>query len=324
MTVPAADVAVVVCAYTMERVEDLEACMRGLAAQTLTPSEVVMVVDHNEELLAWAGQTLPATLPGLRVVFSAGRQGLSGARNSGVASTSAAVVAFLDDDAVPEPAWLAELVAPFAEADVMGTGGRVRPAWPDRRPSWFPEEFDWVVGASYVGLPTEAADLRNPIGASMAFRREAILLGGGFREGLGRIGRKPLGCEETELSIRIHQAEPTARVRYAPDSVVDHRVSPDRVTFRYFWRRCVAEGNSKAAVAAEVGASSSLSSETAYVKKVLPAGVGLALRDVRAGRLSGAGRATAIVGGAGATAWGYGSEVARRRLARSVPSRPGS
>ncbi len=41
------------------------------------------------------------------------------------------------------------------------------------------------------------------MGAIMALRREACELAGGFDEGLGRLGTRPLGCEETEFAIRV-------------------------------------------------------------------------------------------------------------------------
>src|SRR5262249_31385540 len=142
-------------------------------AQKPAPLEVVLVIDHNDDLLAKArAQFLYDER--VVVVANAQQQGLSGARNTGVAKARGDVVAFLDDDAVARWGWLAWLTeASAAAGGVFGTGGVALPRWETGKPDWFPEDFLWVVGCSYVGLPTEPAPIRNPIGANMAFRRMA-------------------------------------------------------------------------------------------------------------------------------------------------------
>lgn len=298
-----ADVSVVVCIYTARRWADILAGVRSLSVQTLAPREVLIVVDHNDELLEKAEAELASNL--VRVLASTGNPGLSGARNTGVAAATGAIVAFLDDDACPDTNWLERLVAPFAADAVMVTGGRAIAAWPDDRPAWFPEEFDWVVGSAYRGMPTRTSDVRNVLGSSMAVRASAFASVGTFTEGLGRVGTLPLGCEETELCIRIQQANPGARVVYVPESVVHHRVSDDRLAFRYFARRCLAEGASKAQISAIVGAGDATASERTYVVRALPAGVARGLIAAAKGDLDGVRRAAAIVAGLTLTVLGY-------------------
>jgi hypothetical protein len=217
----------------------------------------------------------------------------------------------LDDDAVPADSWLAELLVPFDDPAVIGVGGAALPRWPENRPAWFPPEFDWVVGCSYLGLPTEPTRIRNPIGATMAFRRQAFEVAGGFTEGVGRVGTLPLGCEETEFSIRATGQLPGSRVMYAPESVVHHRVTEDRIAWRYFLRRCYSEGLSKAAVARLVGRESALASEQTYVRQTLPAGIRRDLRRPQPG--ASRRRALATVAGVAAAGAGY----VRARLGRS-------
>src|SRR5205823_13368225 len=136
---------------------------------------------------------------------------------------------------------------------VVGTGGFAEAAWDGGRPPWFPPEFDWVVGCSYVGLPTTRALVRNPIGSTMSFRRAAVLEAGGFRSEIGRVGRSPVGGEETELCIRIGRARPDARIVFVPTARVRHRVPAARATWRYFTSRCYQEGRSKALISRLVG-----------------------------------------------------------------------
>jgi GT2 family glycosyltransferase len=293
--------AVIVCAYTEHRWEQLHAAIGAVRRQTLAPDDVIVVVDHNERLLERVRQDLD----GVQAVANTGRRGLSGSRNTGVAASRSPIIAFLDDDALPAVDWLAKLVEPYVDRSVVATGARCMPAWSGCRPRWFPDEFDWVVGCSYRGLPETVAEVRNPIGAGMSIRRSALEAAGAFREDMGRIGRTPLGCEETELSIRIRQHAPGSRILHVPAAQVAHAVPVDRKGLAYFVRRCHAEGVSKAAVTRSAGAADSLASERHYASRTLPAGVIRGIRDALHGDLAGLGRAGAILLGLGATITGY-------------------
>jgi glucosyl-dolichyl phosphate glucuronosyltransferase len=289
----------VICAYDRDRWLRTVEAVGSVLAQDTAVAEIVVVIDHNAELLALATETWPA--PPVRVVPNAGRRGLSGARNTGVGLAASEIVAFLDDDAVAEPGWIRHLLAAYADDTVVACGGRVQAALDGPRPAWWPAEFDWVVGCSYVGLPTQRADVRNVIGANMSARRQAIVEAGGFQEGIGRVGTRPVGCEETDLLIRLG-----GRVVYEPAAVVHHWVPPTRLSWRYFGARCLAEGLSKAQVAQRVGAQRALASERSYTLKVLPRGMARAL--AHGAPL----RALAIAGGLALTTAGYVSATLGR------------
>lgn len=294
---PTPTVSVVICAYTEERWEDLLAAIASCAAQTQPPQETIVVTDHNPSLFT----RLAAEAPHVRAVENTEAQGLSGARNTGVAVATGDIVAFLDDDAVAADDWLRWLTAPYSDQTVIGVGGSIAPVWPRRRrPLGLPPEFDWVVGCSYRGLPEAQSVVRNMIGANMSLRRAVFEEVGGFRSGMGRIGTTPLGCEETELCIRARRRHPTASIVYEPRALVLHRIAPERMGWRYFRARCYAEGLSKAAVADRTGRRDGLASERAYVLRTLPRGVlagvveTLTLRDL-AGGLRGLGILTGLL-----------------------------
>ncbi|MDD7966784.1 glycosyltransferase family 2 protein [Actinomycetospora lemnae] len=307
-------VTVIICAHTMERQVDLEKSVASVEEQTFPVEEIVVVIDHNEELLAWAR----ARFPRAEVVPSRGRRGLSGARNTGVRAATGDILVFLDDDAAAETDWIARLVEHYEDDAVHGVGGGVLPAWDPAPPFWFPAEFNWVIGCSYVGLPTDVRPVRNAIGANMSYRRETFESAGAFTEGLGRVGSLPLGCEETEFGIRVRAALPGARFLYDPRAEVHHTVKRERRTLRYFVRRCYSEGLSKAAVSDLAGATDALSSERGYVCRVLPRGF---VRGLVA-RRSNPAKAAAIALGLATTIAGYLGGRLRSR-SRSEPAQTG-
>lgn len=296
------DISVVVCAYTEERWDDLVTCVASLQSQTIAPKEIVVVIDHNPRLFARASREFH----GVTVVENGDQRGLSGARNTGIAAASGSIIAFLDEDALAMPDWLEKLGASYADPQVLGVGGSIVPVWAQGRPEWFPEEFDWVVGCVYRGMPESIAPVRNLIGCNMSFRRDVFAAAGGFRNGIGRVGTRPVGCEETELCIRVRQRWPHGQLLYQPQARVYHRVPANRSRWSYFRSRCYAEGLSKALVARLVGAQDGLASERAYVMRTLPRAVGKGIGDAVLRRdRAGLARAGAIAGGLVLTALGY-------------------
>ncbi|MEL7157166.1 MAG: glycosyltransferase [Actinomycetota bacterium] len=297
---------VVICAYTEDRWSDLVNAVSSVSKQSSPAQRTILVIDHNNELLERCRAQFRADA--VDVMANRYGRGLSGGRNTGVEASTAEVVAFLDDDATADDDWLLQFRASFAQPGVVGVGGRIEPVWVGGEPPWFPEEFGWVVGCTYRGMPTTTTPIRNPIGASMAFTVEALQAGGGFDAALGRIGTKPVGCEETELSIRVRRHFGPDAIVYNPDSVVQHHVSPDRGTVRYFLTRGWSEGRSKAAVSARTGADEALESERRYVTTTLPQGVLRGLRQP----ISGWSQAGMIVAGLAVTGLGYVTGRLRR------------
>lgn len=309
---------VVVCVYTEERLSQIRAALDSIARQTVPPSQVIVVADHNQALC----DRLAAEYPNVEVIPSKFDKGLSGARNTGIEHTVGDVVVFLDDDARAEAQWLETLLASYDDESVLGVGGLVLADWsPPGRPAWLPEEFFWVVGCSYRGQPEVKAEVRNPIGANMSFRRSAFDRAGLFDSSVGRTfaSSRPLGCEETEFSIRLHKLSPDGRIIYDPRAVVYHYVDQSRATWRYFLSRCLAEGCSKARVSRLSGASAALSSEKSYVSNTILRAVRRELIGVfRPGRRDSAKRLAALSMGTLSAAAGYLKEMAPQNVRGSA------
>lgn len=323
----APSVAVVVAAYTAERWPQLRQVMAALQTQTRRPDEIVLVIDGAPSL----HEAACAAFGGVRVVSNTRSRGVSGARNTGIELTRADYVAFLDDDAAPESTWLAALLAACDAPTALGAGGALEPAWQGGRPAWFPEEFGWVVGCNYRGLPQRQSPVRNLIGASMCIRRSVFDVVGGFREDIGRVGRRSGGCEETEWCVRAQQALLGGHFRYEPRAVSHHFVSEKRARLSYFCARCYDEGVSKAQVVSSVGAEQGLAAERRHALRTVPRGVARGLRQGLCQRdTAGILRAMALLLGLALATTGYGVgrlamawEATKGRMARGALQRDG-
>src|SRR5512147_3254108 len=135
------DISVVICAYTDKRWDQLCAAVQSAQSQSIAPYEVILVIDHNPNLLERAR----AQFSNIILLENQETHGLAGARNTAIENAQGHIIAFLDDDAVASPNWLQLLLAGYEDPQVAGVGGKLEPLWPKGRPNWFPEEFDWVV-----------------------------------------------------------------------------------------------------------------------------------------------------------------------------------
>ncbi|AFM19321.1 putative glycosyltransferase [Mycolicibacterium chubuense NBB4] len=308
---------VVICAYTLERWDDVLAAVASIRNQTTAPQEIVVVVDHNRDLF----DRLRAAMPDVTVVENARQRGLSGGKDTGVEVTTTDVVAFLDDDAVAHPDWLRHFRDAYIDDNIVGVGGTTLPRWESARPRWFPEEFDWVTGCTFTGR--EPGPVRNLLGGNASFRREVFSVAGGFPSHIGRtsLQSRPLGCEETEFCIRVSQHRPGWRFLFEPKAVIWHRVPAERERFSYFRSRCFAEGLSKAAVTRSVGVTDGLSVERKYTTRILTRGIAKGFGDALRGDPAGIERSYAISVGLLSAAAGYargGVPLRRRNLVREA------
>jgi GT2 family glycosyltransferase len=177
--------------------------------------------------------------PSVRMLWLA-EPGLSRAKNLGLAEAQSQIVAFLDDDTVPDEGWCASLAAAFGRHPTATViGGPIRLA----------EEVDALMlgpeGRGYLGeldLGTEETQCepwRYPYGGNSAVRGGAARAAGGFAEDFGYSGQRLLPNEELDLFRRMESAG--GEVWYTPAAGVTHLVRADRASLRYlvyraFWK----------------------------------------------------------------------------------------
>lgn len=240
------EVSAVIC--THNRAAFLEETLNALLHQEhdAIPFEVVVVdncsTDNTREI---CDRAISAGLP-LRY-FMETRLGVCYARNLGWQNAAADFVFYLDDDAIPEPSWLASIVRSITTLDstVGCIGGRVIPRWMGHKPEWADDRNEISLG--YVDFGDERQildDSLSPIGANVGYPKRVLEATGGFVESLGRRGDSLLGCEETLLERMIRKQG--LQIVYDPSVVVRHAIHADRLTPDWILRRTYWQGASLA------------------------------------------------------------------------------
>ncbi len=173
----------------------LRRALIGIGQLFYRPFELVVVADA-------AGLAAIADLP-LAARIKTARQevaNISGARNRGVDLAGGDILAFIDDDAVPEPTWLNHLVSPLTETDcaavtgtVLGRNG-ISVQWADRVVDARGRAFRAPKGDLPEGLAVKLE------GTNMGIRREVLAAIGGFDEGFR------FYLDETDLAYRLMKA----------------------------------------------------------------------------------------------------------------------
>lgn len=234
--------------------------------------------------------------------------GLSAARNAALAGRAPAdVVAYTDDDAIPEAGWLRNLVAHWqrASAEVACIGGAIVPSFEIDPPKWMGEGLWMSYSLLDLGpglIEMDPAGGRDVWGANMSFRCGPALDAGGFDESRGPWRDIPSFGEETDLERRLQAAGHTTL--YAGDVRVRHLIGADRLSLRSLGRRAFYRGLS-ASDDGRIGIGGGAG-------KALKAGAGLGVAALRRDHALAAERWGRLSEGAGAVL----APLTRRRLRR--------
>jgi GT2 family glycosyltransferase len=228
----AVEISVVLCTYN--RAARLADALTALVRQTDAPPYEVVVVDNNST------DDTRAVIAGLvsgGVVRYASEpiQGLSHARNRGVATARADIIAFTDDDVCVGPTWVRSIARAFAEyPDVDMVGGRVEPEWEAEPPAWLPQAgYAPLALVDYGAEPFRIApaEPRCLIGANVAIRRHALERLHGFSARVQRVGDGIGSTEDHEFQMRLLEAG--AAALYDPRVAVRAAVPRERLSKRY-------------------------------------------------------------------------------------------
>ncbi|AXI44672.1 glycosyl transferase family 2 [Sulfitobacter sp. SK012] len=217
------DITVSVVIVSRDRAQALMRCLLGVSQLQFPAFEVIVVADPTGIA---AAEKMPFAELLKLVPFD--EANISEARNLGLVHAAGDVVAFIDDDAIPEPQWLRYLTAPVVKPNVAAMTGFVR----GRNGI----SFQWrAQGLNGLGQPgglevdaTQATVLTPPKGraiktegTNMAFRRDVLVAIGGFDPAFHYY------LEETDLNMRLARAGHATAI--SPLAEVHHGFAPNRM-----------------------------------------------------------------------------------------------
>lgn len=216
-------ISVVVCTYNGART--LETCLKGLERIEYPDFEVIVVIDgstdHSAEIVSRYK---------VRTIVTENR-GLSSARNTGLASATGEIVAYIDDDAYPDPHWLTYLASMFMTSSHAGVGG------PNIPPVDVGPMAECIVNAPGGPAHVLLMDLlaEHIPGCNMAFRKECLEAVGGFDTQFRVAG------DDVDLCWRIQERGWT--IGFSPAAMVWHY---RRNCIRNYWKQQMGYGRAEA------------------------------------------------------------------------------
>jgi glycosyltransferase involved in cell wall biosynthesis len=231
------DVSVIICTYN--RGIMLRPALESLLAQDAgdVSFEVIIVDNNSTDDTKRIAQEFAAGREGWTYVFEA-QQGLSHARNAGVARARAPIVAFTDDDVRVATNWVSEIKRSLdAHPEVAFVGGKVFPRWNGTPPRWL-TKLHWVPLAIVDhGDEPFYVDASRPwcmVGANLSIRTSMLREAGGFAPRFQRVKNAIGSTEDHELQFRLWRAG--LRGMYVPALRVEADVQQDRLRKAYHRR----------------------------------------------------------------------------------------
>ena len=228
--------------------KELTDAIKSAIHQTYKNIEIIIIIDGSENSNVVRKRVHSRYGDEVRIHENEENIGVIQGRNIGAEMATGDVIAFLDDDAVADNQWVEELVDVYEDTEAISVGRSMKTLCVSNRPKFLPEEFYWLIGATYEGFPEEKTEVRNTFASNISFKREVFLELGGF--GLlsgGRIGDKNIQGGETELATRMRH-EYGQGVIYNPNAVVEHKVYEHRTHITWLLDRAFWQGYSKRAM----------------------------------------------------------------------------
>lgn len=220
----------------------LEKTLAALARQDWPHDQLEVVVIDNDSTDGTADLLASVAARGRGpelVVRHEPRPGKSHAVNTGLLAARGDLLAFTDDDVIPDRGWLSELARAIQETGADFATGRITPLWEARPPAWLTPELYGVLaipenGPKRLRLGAGINEEIMPIGANMAVRRHVVSTIGGWRTDLGKLRQTLRSGEDHEFFLRMIRAGCTGV--YEPAARVAHFVPAARLERSYFRR----------------------------------------------------------------------------------------
>jgi glycosyltransferase involved in cell wall biosynthesis len=239
---------VVICTY--KRASILRKAIESVFKQEYPKDKYQIIIvnndspDNTEEIIEELATRSPVSFSH----YVEKRNGLSYARNLGISKSTFEYVAFLDDDAIACPTWLAALNAVINEHHALVVGGRVEKSFEDdsKAPDWFRYQYvNHFFGVNYRdrGKREKVFRIQYPLylsGGNIAYARRLFDHFGGFDVRLGRDGKTLLAGEETYFHFLLGKND--IPMYYTDDAYIIHYIESYRVTKSHIRRKAYWSG----------------------------------------------------------------------------------
>jgi glycosyltransferase involved in cell wall biosynthesis len=236
----------IICTYNREKY--IYNVLKSIAANNFptTQYEIVIVDNNSTDATARECARFHADSPNVDYHYCVEKnQGLSYARNRGIAEASGDVIIYVDDDATVNTGYLQAYYDFFAHnPNAWAAGGPVIPVYESEKPKWLSHFTKALLTAYfYKGKKIKAFKSGFPRGGNAAYRKETFDKTGLFNVDLGRKGGNLMGAEEKDIFDKMRAA--SLRVYYLPGAVLYHIIPPAKLTTDYFNTLTVAIGRSE-------------------------------------------------------------------------------
>lgn len=236
------ELSIIVCTYNRRAL--LERCLTSLTTQNniaKSQFEIIVVNNNSRDDTAATVERLALDNLNLRQILET-QQGLSYARNRGAFEARGRYLIYLDDDATVAENYLKNILHILKTFKPIILGGPVYPYYLTTKPAWFKDSYEIRKWAEQSGFSTTC----RISGGNFIIEKQALLDLGGFDVQLGMKGSQ-IGLGEEALVLDTYRArtpETEQRVYYALECSIQHYVSPEKMTLRYFLTRSYAYGQS--------------------------------------------------------------------------------
>lgn len=229
------DISVIICTYN--RCELLKRSIESVLSQDCGGIRYeLIIVDNNstDQTRQLCNSFLSRCAIPVRYILEP-RQGVSYARNTGMAQAKAPIFAFSDDDVCVGKDWIASIKRAFdLHPEIAGIGGKVLPEWSEKPPEWLTRRHWMPLALQDYGDAPIKIDAENAlclITANLALRRQVFEQIGLFSTTLQRVKSGIGSMEDHELHMRLWEAN--YQEMYMPDVVVYAVVQSERLTKEY-------------------------------------------------------------------------------------------
>ncbi|MDU2673168.1 MAG: glycosyltransferase [Clostridium sp.] len=235
-------VSVVICTYNRESY--LKLCLEGLFKNNEDRSlyEVIVIDNKSTDNTRQIVESFKVNEE-IRYVYEE-RVGLSNARNRGINEANYDIIAYLDDDAIPEKGYINNIICGFNEHQVKCGGGKIIPIWTVDKPQWYSEQFNGVFTILDCGDKDKVLDIDYPYGANMFFLKSELIKVGGFNTELGLKGNEIIMGEDDDMFIRFKNKG--HKIWYLSQVAVKHHVPEGKINKEYVKKRFEAGGEALA------------------------------------------------------------------------------